>query len=70
MANARDAMRFVQAFNDPHGREHTTPSHGVLLDLCQTAINADRRSDAIAYLDAVRYSLERCKLTHIHSDTV
>jgi len=72
LENAKDMMRFVLTLGKPH--QPTTPSFQptlrVLLDCCENAIKVSRTSKAIAYLDAVRYSLERCKLTHIHSDHI
>ena len=66
--NAKDVMRFVLTFGE---RQPTMtsfePTLGVLLDLAQIEMDASRRK---AYLEAVRYTLERCKLTHIHSDHI
>lgn len=72
LENAKSMMRFVLTFGKPH--QPTTPSFQptlrVLLDCCENAIKVSCTSKAIAFLHAVRYSLERCKLTHIHSDHI
>ena len=71
MENAKDAMRFVLTFGERQPTMQSfEPTLRVLLDLAQIEMDASRKAEAKAYLEAVRYTLERCKLTHIHSDHI